>query len=62
LAWYRHPNSKARALILVIAMSIVPTKLKAGKFFDLSIRTFGDVSNGFIDKKNNKDLYCILGR
>ncbi|XP_011684700.1 PREDICTED: uncharacterized protein LOC105448037 [Wasmannia auropunctata] len=43
LAWYRLPNAKARALILVIAMSIVPTKLRAGKFFDLSIRTFGDV-------------------
>ncbi|XP_011645663.2 odorant receptor 4-like [Pogonomyrmex barbatus] len=42
-AWYRLPNEKARALILVIAMSIVPMKLRAGKFFDLSIRTFGDV-------------------
>ncbi|XP_012063256.1 PREDICTED: uncharacterized protein LOC105626570 [Atta cephalotes] len=51
LAWYRLPNAKARALILVIATSIVPAKLKAGKFFDLSIRTFGDVSNGFTCKK-----------
>lgn len=50
MAWYRLPNAKARALLLVIAMSIIPTKLKAGKFFDLSIRTFGDVSNGFIGK------------
>ncbi|XP_029160850.1 odorant receptor 85b-like [Nylanderia fulva] len=43
LAWYRLPNAKARALILIIAMSNIPTKLKAGKFFDLSIKTFGDV-------------------
>ncbi|XP_011058401.1 PREDICTED: odorant receptor 22c-like [Acromyrmex echinatior] len=43
MAWYRLPNAKARALILVIVTSIVPAKLKAGKFFDLSIRTFGDV-------------------
>ncbi|XP_070159377.1 odorant receptor 4-like [Polyergus mexicanus] len=43
LAWYRLPDAKARALILVIAMSNIPTKLKAGKFIDLSIKTFGDV-------------------
>ncbi|XP_071641214.1 odorant receptor 4-like [Temnothorax longispinosus] len=43
LDWYRFPNAKARSLVLVIAMSIVPTKIKAGKFFDLTIRTFGDV-------------------
>ncbi|CAL1689188.1 unnamed protein product [Lasius platythorax] len=43
LAWYRLPDATARALILVIAMSNIPTKLKAGKFIDLSIKTFGDV-------------------
>ncbi|XP_020279337.1 odorant receptor 4-like [Pseudomyrmex gracilis] len=43
LTWYRLPDAKVRALILIIAMSIVPTKLKAGKFVELSIRTFGDV-------------------
>ncbi|XP_036147251.1 uncharacterized protein LOC105834980 [Monomorium pharaonis] len=43
LTWYRLPNAKARALLSIIAMSIVPTKLRAGKFFDLSIKTFGDV-------------------
>ncbi|XP_024869579.1 odorant receptor 56a-like [Temnothorax curvispinosus] len=43
LAWYHLPNMKARSLILVIALSIVPMKLRAGKFFDLSIKTFGDV-------------------
>ncbi|XP_039305193.1 uncharacterized protein LOC105195325 [Solenopsis invicta] len=59
LAWYRLPNEKARALILVIAMSIVPTKLKAGKFFDLSIRTFGDVSNGYFLVKYYKQK-CVL--
>lgn len=48
LAWYRLPDAKARALILVIAMSNIPTKLKAGKFIDLSIKTFGDVSNSFL--------------
>ncbi|XP_072745817.1 odorant receptor 43a-like [Anoplolepis gracilipes] len=44
LAWYRLPDTKARALILIIAMSNIPTKLKAGKFIDLSIKTFGDIS------------------
>ncbi|XP_071641317.1 odorant receptor 4-like isoform X1 [Temnothorax longispinosus] len=43
LDWYRLPNAKARSLVLVIAMSIVPTKIRAGKFFDLTIRTFGDI-------------------
>ncbi|XP_071641321.1 odorant receptor 4-like [Temnothorax longispinosus] len=43
LDWYRLPNAKARSLVLVIAMSIVPTKIKAGKFFDLTNKTFGDV-------------------
>ncbi|XP_019699386.1 odorant receptor 4-like [Harpegnathos saltator] len=43
LDWYRLPDEKARALILIIAMSNIPTKLRAGKFVDLSIRTFGDV-------------------
>lgn len=51
LAWYRLPDAKARALILVIAMSNIPTKLKAGKFIDLSIKTFGDVSNRFTNKR-----------
>ncbi|XP_077269742.1 odorant receptor 4-like isoform X1 [Temnothorax americanus] len=43
LDWYRLPNAKTRSLVLVIAMSIVPTKIKAGKFFDLTNKTFGDV-------------------
>ncbi|KAF3054524.1 Odorant receptor 237 [Nylanderia fulva] len=44
LAWYRLPDmNKARSLVLIIAMSNIPTKLKAGKFIDLSIKTFGDV-------------------
>lgn len=47
LDWYRLPDEKARALILIMAMSNIPTKFRAGKFVDLSIRTFGDVSNMF---------------
>ncbi|XP_071558316.1 odorant receptor 4-like [Temnothorax nylanderi] len=43
LDWYRLPNAKARSMVLVVAMSIVPTKIKAGKFFDLTNKTFGDV-------------------
>lgn len=45
LDWHRLPEKKARALILIIAMSNIPTKIQAGKFIDLSIKTFGDVSN-----------------
>lgn len=47
LDWYRLPDEKARELILIIAMSNIPTKIQAGKFIDLSIKTFGDVSNMF---------------
>jgi len=32
-------------MVLIIAMLTAPTKLKAGKYVDLSMKTFGDVSN-----------------
>nr|XP_012230127.1 PREDICTED: uncharacterized protein LOC105676655 [Linepithema humile] len=43
LNWYRLPTLKARALILIISISDIPIKLSAGKFIDLSLRTFGNV-------------------
>ncbi|XP_014484218.1 PREDICTED: uncharacterized protein LOC106749361 [Dinoponera quadriceps] len=43
LDWYRLPDDKARALILIMAVSNNPVKFRAGKFVDLSIRTFGDM-------------------
>ncbi|XP_014484219.1 PREDICTED: uncharacterized protein LOC106749362 [Dinoponera quadriceps] len=43
LDWYHFPYDKARALILIVAMSNKPIKFQAGKFVDLTIRTFGDV-------------------
>ncbi|XP_071558438.1 odorant receptor 4-like [Temnothorax nylanderi] len=43
LEWYRLPDTKARSLILIMVMSNSPTKLRGGKFIDLSFRTFGNV-------------------
>ncbi|XP_072746989.1 odorant receptor 4-like [Anoplolepis gracilipes] len=43
LEWYRLPNRKARSVILLMIMSNRPTKISAGKFVDLSLKTFGDV-------------------
>ncbi|XP_011684699.1 PREDICTED: odorant receptor 4-like [Wasmannia auropunctata] len=43
LEWYRLPNRKARSVVLLIIMSNAPTKI-SGKFADLSLKTFGDVS------------------
>ncbi|XP_025265379.1 uncharacterized protein LOC105252266 [Camponotus floridanus] len=43
LEWYRLPNRTARSVILLMIMSNTPTKLSAGKFADLSLKTFGDV-------------------
>ncbi|XP_011148326.1 odorant receptor 22c-like isoform X1 [Harpegnathos saltator] len=42
LEWYRLPDNKARGIILVMIASNMPTKITAGKLFDLSFRTFGD--------------------
>ncbi|XP_011684692.1 PREDICTED: odorant receptor 13a-like [Wasmannia auropunctata] len=43
LEWYRLPDKKARAIVLVIIMSNMPTKITAGKIMDLSFKTYGDV-------------------
>ncbi|XP_011158759.1 odorant receptor 56a [Solenopsis invicta] len=43
LEWYRLPDAKARSLILIMIMSNLPTKIRGGKFMDLSLRTFGNV-------------------
>ena len=45
LKWYRLEDATARALILLITISENPLKLKAGNFIDISLRTFGNVSN-----------------
>ncbi|XP_032689625.1 odorant receptor 22c-like [Odontomachus brunneus] len=42
LEWYRLPNRKARCVVLLMIMSNAPTKISAGNFFDLSLKTFGD--------------------
>ncbi|XP_036146797.1 uncharacterized protein LOC105834984 [Monomorium pharaonis] len=44
LDWHRLPNTKARALILLITISEIPLKLKAGNFIELSLRTFGNIT------------------
>lgn len=43
--WHRLPGRKALALILMIAMSNSSIKLTAGNLIELSLSTFGDVSN-----------------
>nr|XP_012230132.1 PREDICTED: uncharacterized protein LOC105676660 [Linepithema humile] len=43
LDWYRLPINTARDMILVIVASNVSPRLTAGKFMELSFRTFGDV-------------------
>lgn len=43
--WHRLSGKKGLALVLMIAMSNTSVKLTAGNFFELSLSTFGDVSN-----------------
>jgi len=46
--WYELPHKTALELILVIARSSNVIKMTAGKLFQLSIATFGDVSNTYV--------------
>ncbi|XP_011058403.1 PREDICTED: uncharacterized protein LOC105148395 [Acromyrmex echinatior] len=43
--WHRLSERKSLALVLIIAMSNSSIKLTAGNLFELSLSTFGDVSN-----------------
>nr|XP_012230124.1 PREDICTED: uncharacterized protein LOC105676653 [Linepithema humile] len=43
LEWYRLPDKKARSIVLLMIMSNTSTKISAGKFVDLSLKTFGDI-------------------
>ncbi|XP_011684694.1 PREDICTED: uncharacterized protein LOC105448032 [Wasmannia auropunctata] len=43
LEWYRLLDKKARAIVLVIIMSNLPTKITCGKLLDLSLKTYGDI-------------------
>jgi len=43
--WHRLSEKKGLALVLIIAMSNSSIKLTAGNLFELSLSTFGDVSN-----------------
>lgn len=42
--WYRLPCKRARILILIIAISNIPTKISAGKMIEMSLPTFSNVS------------------
>jgi len=42
--WYELPHETALGLVLIIARSNNVIRLTAGKLFQLSIATFGDVS------------------
>lgn len=46
--WHRLPGRKGLALILMIAMANSSVKLTAGNLFELSLGTFGDVSNAIL--------------
>jgi len=50
--WYKLHHKTALGLILIIARSNNVIKITAGKLFQLSISTFGDVSN-ICDFHNN---------
>ncbi|XP_071558339.1 odorant receptor 4-like [Temnothorax nylanderi] len=43
LEWYRLPDRNVRSVVLLMIVSNAPTKISAGKFMDLSLRTFGAV-------------------
>lgn len=43
--WYKLHHKTALGLVLIIARSSNVIKITAGKLFQLSIATFGDVSN-----------------
>jgi len=43
--WYRLSGRKSLDVVLMIAMSNTSIKLTAGNIFELSLSTFGDVSN-----------------
>jgi len=59
--WYELPHKTALGLILVIARSSNVIKMTAGKLFQLSIATFGDVSNTYVTFYNeNKNLIYIF--
>jgi len=45
--WYNLHHKTARGLVLIIARSNNAIKITAGKLFQLSIATFGDVSNAY---------------
>lgn len=42
--WWRMPQNDSRALILIIAASQLSIEFTAGKFFNLSLKTFVAVS------------------
>jgi len=46
--WYELPHKTALGLVLIIARSSNVIKITAGKLFQLSIATFGDVSKMYI--------------
>lgn len=48
LEWYRLPAKRTRDMVLIIIISHIPSKITAGKFIVLSLKTFGDVSEKYI--------------
>ncbi|XP_035737300.1 odorant receptor 4-like isoform X2 [Vespa mandarinia] len=48
LDWYNLPSKELSGLVLVIAISNRPMKITAGNIVELSLQTFGNVSNFFI--------------
>ncbi|XP_011148374.2 odorant receptor Or2 isoform X2 [Harpegnathos saltator] len=41
--WYRLPHKRARALILIMAISNIPTKISAGRLIEMSLPTFSNI-------------------
>jgi len=42
--WHRFEYKRARTLILIMAISNIPTKISAGRIVEMSLPTFSNVS------------------
>lgn len=57
--WYKLDHQTARNLVLIMIRSSNVIKITAGKLFQLSIATFGDVSNAYTYTLSHNNLLLI---
>ncbi|KAL2731019.1 OR4 protein [Vespula squamosa] len=65
--WYQLKGKKALSLILIISMSLSSSRLTAGKFIELSLRSFGDNHTSedhlkiiLISSAYNNFIFCYI--